>query len=247
MKKVIIPLLISLFIFLIPNYALNPEIIVTPEKCLVNNSVYVIFQWRAPYNVEDFNVTVLSDAVVFKNSTLYYAGVAEDAKVFHIFEGEAVTPGNHTINVQMSYIIDGTLIKKKFLLNISILTLPENIYVSYNNTYNRDEENTSLLENITKIFENTTNVTTPNSTNAIINETNITQNKTNISKNIDIGNITKANTTSQEKITQKFNNTSTQTIENVQKDKGNNWLMYGILGLIIGIVFGFVVMYIIKI
>jgi hypothetical protein len=251
MKKFFLLLPLIFFLFA-TNYASNPDIIIAPEKCLVNNSVYVIFQWRAPYAVEDFNVTVFSNAVKFENSTLHYAGVAGDAKVFHIFEGKAINPGNHTIKVQMKYFVDGVGVNKKFLFNVIILTLPEVTYT--NNTKNEETENMSEIklenittsENITETFKNiTTNITTVNTTSISINETNITLNETNKTENI--WNIKNTNTTvSQEKITQKSNDTSTtQTIENTQNI--GNWLIYGILGLILGIVFGFIVMYIIKI
>ncbi|ADC69011.1 conserved hypothetical protein [Methanocaldococcus sp. FS406-22] len=247
MKKFFLLLPLIFFLFA-TNYATNPDIIITPEKCLVNSSVYVIFQWRAPYAVEDFNVTVFSDAVEFENSTLHYAGVAEDAKVFHIFEGKAVKPGNHTIKVQMKYFVDGIDVNKEFLFNIIILTLPEVTYPNNikNETENISEiklENTTTSENITKTFKNiTTNITTVNTTNISINETNITLNETNKTENIK----NTSTTTSQEKVTQKSNGTSTtQTVGNTQNT--SNWLTYGILGLIIGIVFGFIVMYIIKI
>ncbi|GEM_PF-3362069 len=252
MKKMLLPILLSLFIFLIPNYALSPEITVTPEKCLVNNTVYVIFQWRAPYNVEDFNVTVYSDAVLFKNSTLCYAGVAEDALIFHIFKGKAIKPGIHAINVQMSYFGNGIHKKEKYTLYVSILQPPKNNYITY-----KSNNNTSLLKNttenitkrniinISKLSKSIQNNSIPNSSNGKLNETNITKAEINMSKKTNLDNITNVNAS--KNITQKVSNTSTQTNENLKEDENNNWLMYGIFGLVIGIIFGFVVMYIIKI
>ncbi|NPA63266.1 MAG: hypothetical protein GXN95_06940 [Methanococci archaeon] len=232
-------LLLTLLLFT-ANYASNPEIIVVPEKCLINNSIYVIFQWRAPYTVENFNVTVSSDAVIFKNSTLYYAGVAEDAKILHIFEGKAVKCGNHTINVQMSYLVDKAHVKKTYTLNISIINIPEKIIIKYiplNITQNTSKtENTTLqYDNTTVNITNTSTLNTSENMNTTINETN---SKEEINKSM---NLTKTiENSSISKISQNNSNIKTNETDN------NDIITYGILGLILGIVFGFVVMYIIK-
>ncbi|WP_457613943.1 hypothetical protein [Methanocaldococcus sp.] len=232
-------LLLTLLLFT-ANYASNPEIIVVPEKCLINNSIYVIFQWRAPYTVENFNVTVSSDAVIFKNSTLYYAGVAEDAKILHIFEGKAVKCGNHTINVQMSYLVDKAHVKKTYTLNISIINIPEKIIIKYiplNITQNTlKTENTTLqYDNTTVNITNTSTLNTSENMNTTINETN---SKEEINKSMNLTKTIENSSTS--KISQNNSNIKTNETDN------NDIITYGILGLILGIVFGFVVMYIIK-
>ena len=232
-------LLLTLLLFT-ANYASNPEIIVVPEKCLINNSIYVIFQWRAPYTVENFNVTVSSDAVIFKNSTLYYAGVAEDAKILHIFEGKAVKCGNHTINVQMSYLVDKAHVKKTYTLNISIINIPEKIIIKYiplNITQNTSKtENTTLqYDNTTVNITNTSTLNTSENMNTTINETN---SKEEINKSMNLTKTIENSSTS--KISQNNSNIKTNETDN------NDIITYGILGLILGIVFGFVVMYIIK-
>jgi len=232
-------LLLTLLLFT-ANYASNPEIIVVPEKCLINNSIYVIFQWRAPYTVENFNVTVSSDAVIFKNSTLYYAGVAEDAKILHIFEGKAVKCGNHTINVQISYLVDKAHVKKTYTLNISIINIPEKIIIKYiplNITQNTSKtENTTLqYDNTTVNITNTSTLNTSENMNTTINETN---SKEEINKSMNLTKTIENSSTS--KISQNNSNIKTNETDN------NDIITYGILGLILGIVFGFVVMYIIK-
>ncbi|ACV24609.1 hypothetical protein [Methanocaldococcus fervens] len=218
MKKIIISILFALLFLLLPNYASNPDIIVAPEKCLVNDSVYVIFQWRAPYAVENFNITVYSDAIEFNESTLYYAGVAEDAKVFHIFKGRAVKPGNHTIKIQMSYIIEGISVKRKFLGNITIITLPITEVEEKNVTLNKEEDKENKIlnktENITQQVNITTNTTISNKT------TNNIEDIINMQKNESV------------------------TIQNNQGNIGS--IIYGIFGLALGLAFGYVVMYLIK-
>jgi len=237
MKKIILSLL--LLFFITSNYATNPDIMIIPEKCLVNNSVYVIFQWRAPYNVEDFNVTVSSDAVMFKNSTLHYAGVAEDAKVFYIFEGKAIKPGNHTIKVQMKYYIDGVTIKKTFLGNVTILLLPEITNKNVTNASSEAHNNISTLKNITNTFT-TTNIS-ENISNIQIS--NISNNKLNLNKTKN-ENLMNLNKNKKNNTSINNNETSTQGSQNTQN---SGWLMYGIFGLILGIVFGFITIYLIKI
>ncbi|MEO2117656.1 MAG: hypothetical protein ABGW92_04535 [Methanocaldococcus sp.] len=249
MKKIILSLL--LLFFITSNYATNPDIIVIPEKCLVNNSVYVIFQWRAPYNVEDFNVTVFSDAVVFKNSTLHYAGVAEDAKVFYIFEGKAIKSGNHTINVQMKYYINGVTIKKTFLENVTILLLPEITNKNVTNASSEIYNNISTLKNVTNIFT-TTNITISKNISKNISEnisniqiSNISNNKLNLNKTKN-ENLTNPNKNKKNNTSLHINNNETST-QGSQNTQNSGWLMYGIFGLILGIVFGFITIYLIKI
>ncbi|AIJ05040.1 hypothetical protein JH146_0189 [Methanocaldococcus bathoardescens] len=241
MKKTIVSFL--LLFFILPNYASNPDIIVTPEKCLVNSSVYVIFQWRVPYAVEDFNVTVFSDAIEFEESTLYYAGVAEDAKVFHIFEGKAIKPGNHTIKIQMKYFVNGVTVKKKFLANITILSLSE--IATKNEVENVSEidiNNITILKNITEnVSKNTSIMNSTNISNISINDNNVSLNKTN--ENVDITNSQENEDVNASNLCTN-NETSAQSVQNTQN---NSWLIYGIFGLVLGIAFGFVVMYLIKI
>jgi len=237
MKKIILYLL--LLFFILPNYASNPDIIITPEKCLVNSSVYIIFQWRAPYAVENFNVTVFSDGIVFKNSTLYYAGVAEDVKILHIFEGKAIKPGIHTIKIQMEYFVNGVTVKKKFLDNITILSLSEiTTKNEVENVSEIDINNITILKNIT---ENTSNTSMMNSTDISINDNNDGLNKTNANVNI---------TNPQENKYRNLSNLCTNnetSLQSVQNTQDSSWIIYGIFGLVLGMVFGFVVMYIIKI
>ncbi|ACX72806.1 conserved hypothetical protein [Methanocaldococcus vulcanius M7] len=239
-KKLLLILTLLLFT---ANYASNPEIIVVPEKCLVNNSIYVIFQWRAPYTVENFNVTVSSDAVVFKNSTLYYAGVAEDAKILHIFEGKAVKCGNHTINVQMSYLVNKAHVKKTYTLNISIINIPEKIIIKY--IPSNITENTSKTENTTLQYTNTTtsNLTSLTlNTSENINATNKTNSKEEVNNTTNKSmNLTKA---IENLTTSKISQNS--SIKTTNETDDNQLITYGILGLILGIIFGFVVVYIIK-
>ncbi|XRO75357.1 hypothetical protein ACO3TA_00290 [Methanocaldococcus sp. 28A] len=244
MKKIIISLL--LLFFILPIYASNPEILITPEKCLVNNSVYVIFQWRAPYTVEDFNVTVSSDAVEFNNSTLYYAGVVEDAKILHIFEGKAIKSGNHTIKIQMEYFVNGITVKRKFLFNITILPLFK--ITSKNVIENISEEinyNITILKNISGNISKNNIINKKIVSNISIKNINISSNKTNISNN-NIKNSTQTiNNGSSKLYTTNYTNNETST-ENVQSTNNGSWLIYGIFGLILGVIFGFIAMYLIK-
>ncbi|XRO76599.1 hypothetical protein ACO3VM_07435 [Methanocaldococcus sp. 10A] len=244
MRKIMISFL--LLFFILPNYASNPEILITPEKCLVNNSVYVIFQWRAPYTVEDFNVTVSSDAVEFNNSTLHYAGVVEDAKILHIFKGKAIKPGNHTIKIQMKYFVDGITVKKKYIFNITILSeiITKNIEISHNMTLLNN-----ITENITECISENKSMSIINSTNASNILTNTTNtNKTNSNKT-NINDNTIKNTTldiiKNNGSSKLYVNNETST-KNVQTTHYGSWLIYGIFGLVLGIVFGFIVMYLIK-
>ncbi|XRP96974.1 hypothetical protein ACO3UB_00210 [Methanocaldococcus sp. 16A] len=242
MKKIIISFL--LLFFILPNYASNPEILITPEKCLVNNSVYVIFQWRAPYTVEDFNVTVSSDAVEFNNSTLHYAGVVEDARILHIFEGKAIKSGNHTIKILMKYFVDGITVKKKFLVNITILPLSKITTKNVIENVSGINHNITILKNITENISKNKSTNIINSTNVsnISININVNSNKTNINDNTikNTTDIIKNNGSSKLYVN---NETST---ENVQTTHYGSWLIYGIFGLVLGIVFGFVAMYLIK-
>ena len=225
MRKFLLLLFLTLSLLSVI-YASNPKITVVPEECLVNNSVYVIFQWKTPYAVEDFKVVVYSDVIDFENPILYYTGVTKDAEVFHIFKGKAIKPGNHTINVYMKYMFDGAYIKKKFEFNISIL--PKIQYVEKVKVVEKIIEKNVTPTNINKTVEvinNKTNVTT---TPIIKKEENKTENTNNI----------KGSSESNQK----------NIAPEVSKELNSIFIevMYGIAGLVLGVVFGFVTMYVIR-
>ena len=211
-------------------YASNPKITVVPKECLINNSVYVIYQWEVPYAVEDFRVTVYSDAVDFENSMILYEGIAKDAEIFHIFKGKAIKPGNHTIKVYMKYMSDGAYIKKKFAFNISIL--PKIQYV----------EKVKVVE---KIIEKNVTSTNTNKTSVEVanNKTNITTTPPIIKKDED-----KTENTNNIKKTES-SGSSQKNIPPEINDELNGMfvdVLYGIAGLVLGVVFGFVTMYVIR-
>ncbi|CAB3289534.1 conserved protein of unknown function [Methanocaldococcus lauensis] len=243
MKKIIFAFFFLIFLISEISYALNtPEISIVPEKCLINDSVYVIFQWRTPYPIEDFNVTVYSDAIKFKNSTLHYAGVAEDVKIFYIFKGKAIKPGNHTIIVKMQYFGEGIYIKRTFLKKISILSLTINSNINLSTT-------TESKTNITVISNATiNNIISNNVSNNISNLGNVGLNTLNETKeviNINISNKNQMENNSKNTSYVLKNNNSNTNIE-YQQQQNDNILLYGILGLILGVLFGFFVIYIIK-
>ena len=225
MKKFFLLLFLTLSLLSVI-YASNPKITVVPEECLVNNSVYVIYQWEAPYAVEDFKVIVYSDAVDFENPTILYKGIAKDTEVFHIFKGKAIKPGNHTINVYMKYMVDGAYIKKKFAFNISILRKIQ--YV----------EEVKVVE---KIIEKNVTSTNINKTSVINNKTNITTEKTPIIKK-------EENKTDNIKKTESPGDNQKNTAPEITDELNDIFMdvMYGIAGLVLGVVFGFVTMYVIR-
>jgi hypothetical protein len=207
-------------------YASNPKITVVPEECLINSNVYVIYQWKAPYDVEDFRVTVYSDAVDFEDSIILYKGVTKDTEIFHIFKGKAIKPGNYTINVYMKYMYDGAYIKKKYVFNISIL--PKIQYV----------EKVKVIEKIIEKNVTSTNTINKTSVKSVNNKTNITT--TPIIKKDE----NKTNTTNIKKTESSGANVAPEMnkeLNSIFKD-----IMYGIAGLVLGVVFGFVTMYVIR-
>jgi hypothetical protein len=224
MKKFFLPLLLLFFLLTI-NFASKPDIIVVPEKCLINNSVYVIFQWRAPDTVDNFNVTVSSDAVEFENTSLCYAAVVEDSKIFHIFKGKAIKSGNHSIDVKMSYWIDGIRVKKKYELDISII--PKIVYV----------EKIKIIEKI--VEENVSMGINSNISNKEQNSNVSVKNTLNINPTINKSFNTL--TTSKE-----INSSMATHHTDSHQNSILSLLLYGVGGLILGVLFGFMVVYIIK-
>jgi len=229
MKKLFLLLFLTLSLLSVI-YASDPKITVIPEECLINSSVYVIYQWEVPYAVEDFKLIVYSDAVDFENPTILYKGIAKDTEVFHIFKGKAIKPGNHTINVYMKYMVDGAYIKKKFAFNISIL--PKIQYVKE-------------VKVVEKIVEKNVTSTNINKTSVINNKTNITTEKTPIIKKEE--NKTEKNTNNIKK-TEGSGDNQKNTAPEITDELNDIFMdvMYGIAGLVLGVVFGFVTMYVIR-
>ncbi|WP_423791911.1 hypothetical protein ACPB8Q_04035 [Methanocaldococcus indicus] len=215
-------LLMFLFLFFAFTIVNAQEIDIVPKTPYVNDSVYIIFEWRAPTNLEDFNLTITSDTIDFKNTTLYYAGVAKDTLIFNIFEGTAKYPGTNYITIDMSYYVDGTKITKTITKNIYVQKpkviikyVPKYIYVNvtkYINT-SKYENNTSLV----KEKNNNTNIIEENISTNIQKEKNSTNNYT----------TTNTNTTESSGITPMT-------------------ILYGIIGLILGFGATYMFIYIMK-
>lgn len=115
----------KLFLFfslllLIP--VINATSELAPDEVRVNDSVYLIFEWTAPENVENFSIVIDSDEkVVFDSYEYNLSSIEKGENVFKMFKGVGTEVGNYKIKVLKRYFQNGTLIGSVEFFKLSVV------------------------------------------------------------------------------------------------------------------------------
>ncbi|ABR55356.1 conserved hypothetical protein [Methanococcus vannielii SB] len=117
MKKIIT--FSVLFLIMVMNVCASELI---PSEIRVNDSVYLIFQWTAPENVENFSTNILSDdKIVFDSYKYNLSSIKKGESIFKVFKGTATEVGNYQIQLLKRHFQNGQLIGSVEIFEISVV------------------------------------------------------------------------------------------------------------------------------
>lgn len=187
---------------------------------MVNDSVYLVFDWTAPENIENLSLTIDADEdIIFEEYEYNVSEVSANESVFKMFKGTATEIGNYKIKLLKRYFQNGTLIGSVEFFELSVVpdagvrivekvVTPEN----YEPVEILETEN-DTKEEISNTSENTTVISLED-------------------KDLNKSEITDKNTTSTEVVTETKNGLI-----------GPGGIYYILGGLILGILLGAVIAY----
>ncbi|AEK19583.1 hypothetical protein MMKA1_06400 [Methanococcus maripaludis KA1] len=191
-----------------------------PDAVMVNDSVYLVFDWTAPENIENLSLTIDADEdIIFEEYEYNVSEVSANESVFKMFKGTATEIGNYKIKLLKRYFQNGTLIGSVEFFELSVVpdagvrivekvVTPEN----YEPVEILETEN-DTKEEISNTSENTTVISLED-------------------KDLNKSEITDKNTTSTEVVTETKNGLI-----------GPGGIYYILGGLILGILLGAVIAY----
>lgn len=208
----------KLFLFfglllLIP--VINATSELAPDEVRVNDTVYLIFEWTAPENVENFSIAIDSDEkIIFDSYEYNLSSIEKGENVLKMFKGVGTEVGNYKIKVLKRYFQNGTLIGSVEFFKLSVVP----------------DAGVRIVEKI--VIQNATSEEIP-----VTIEPFKTENETFVEK--------MSNKTSDESEIMETQENATEKIESpVQTPIIGSYGMYYILGgLILGILLGAVVAY----
>ncbi|WP_459202245.1 hypothetical protein [Methanococcus sp. CF] len=117
MKKIYYLFFLSLL--LIP--AINAAEL-APDAVRVNDSVYLVFDWTAPEDIENLSLTINADEnIVFEEYEYNVSNVKANESVFKMFKGTATEIGNYKIKLLKRYFQNGTLIGSVEFFELSVV------------------------------------------------------------------------------------------------------------------------------
>jgi len=235
MKKLLI---LSLSILMLSTVSFGYERInVIPKEITPNtNAVYVVYELNYSVPVSNFSLNLESKGIQFDNTSINIQYIEENKGISGKIMGKIT---NHSME---KYDI---LIFNRFLLNGSLISsiMHYHIYTSNelsNESSNRKPNNISI------------NTNTPTNTNT--KQLNVSNNTINSSE----GTHTNTSNNPKEEVKKESANNADETInknnennkiynDNENKSKSDNYLLYGILGVIMGVIIAAVIVYLFNI
>jgi len=271
MKKLMVILTLSILMLSTTSYGYVHVNIIPKEITPNTDTVYVVYELNCSVPVSNFSLNLESEGIQFDNASINISYIEKNKEISGKIVGKIINNSmeKYDIPVYSRYILDDSLISS--IMYYHIYRVNESIYESlYNKSDNISTINKSTNEeqlhttngtngslvggahtinttNTTKISNTTTdNTTTDNTTN------------TAAADNINVSNAT-TNNNSKEEVIEKSSsdetNNSTSVINeksvinenennmdnNENETQASDYLLYGILGLIVGVLLGVVV------
>ncbi|BAP62721.1 hypothetical protein [Methanococcus maripaludis] len=216
MKK--IHYLFFLSLLLIP--AINAAEL-APDAVMVNDSVYLVFDWTAPENIENLSLTIDADEdIIFEEYEYNVSEVSANESVFKMFKGTATEIGNYKIKLLKRYFQNGTLIGSVEFFELSVVP-DAGVRIVEKVVTPENYEPVEILETENDTKEEISNTSAENSTVISLED-----------KDVNTSKITDKNTTSTEALA-----------ENNKSLIGPGGIYYILGGLILGILLGAIIAY----
>jgi len=93
-----------------------------PDDVRVNDSVYLVFDWTAPENIENLSLIIdADDSIVFDEYEYNVSNIKANESVFKMFKGTATEIGNYKIKLLKRYFQNGTLIGSVEFFELSVV------------------------------------------------------------------------------------------------------------------------------
>ncbi|ADG13885.1 hypothetical protein Metin_1232 [Methanocaldococcus infernus ME] len=206
-----------LFLAFQATLAENFYVDLTPKTCSLGDQVYLIL--KIPEGLKDIKIKIISEKVNFSDQYIYIPKTQKEMD--KVIVGKATEEGTGEVYVTILYFKNGSSFIGTYRFSINIVGSKEKSLVEENKTEEKVEKNEKIEES---------NITV---NNTLIN------NKTEINK-------TKPINKSEVNLTGKLNITI-KTEENNKEVIEVNYIIYAILGLISGGIFGYLLGYVINI
>ncbi|MBA2862796.1 hypothetical protein [Methanococcus maripaludis] len=141
-----------------------------PDTVRVNDSIYLVFDWIAPENIENFSLVIdADDSIVFDEYEYNVSKIKAGTSVFKMFKGTATEIGNYKIKLLKRYFQNGSLIGSVEFFELSVVPdagvrIVEKIVTTENyepleelETEDVSEESSNSYENVSVLENETSN------------------------------------------------------------------------------------------
>ena len=266
MKKLMVILTLSILMLSTTSYGYVHVNIIPKEITPNTDTVYVVYELNCSVPVSNFSLNLESEGIQFDNASINISYIEKNKEISGKIVGKITNNSmeKYDIPVYSRYILGDSLISS--IMYYHIYRVNESIYESL---YNKSDNISTINKSTNEEQLHTTNGTngslvggahTINTTNTIKISNTTTDNTTNTAAadNINVSNAT-TNNNSKEEVIEKSSsdetNNSTSVINeksvinenennmdnNENETQASDYLLYGILGLIVGVLLGVVV------
>ncbi|AEH07334.1 hypothetical protein [Methanothermococcus okinawensis] len=199
------------------------------------NNVYIEYNLNNSLAIHNFTLNLVSDGIAFENNTLNISYVEGGKGIYKNFSGKIINKSINDYNI---------IISVRYVLNNSLISYIKHFHVYKVNNSKLINNNETLLNTENKSSKSTPNITNNTNNN---NSTTISKNETHGKKTHKANSIITNNTNiTNNSITANSNNIVNKPSNDNNNDNQLNYVVYGIIGLIMGVISALIVIYVYR-